>query len=198
MSGAEGKGLRGLYLQSEVDVDVLEKAIENAVAKGAPDAFPGLMAAPFDLVFRKFTMRAGMLAWPLFGLGCFVQARADVVMLALVDMKKVVDDAGMNHLDNFVQSVEHKSIHEYKPAMIILQPGEVAWVPPGWAPIPTCCRVDICSCTVFPWVPRTFQSDMGDDLWEVTRSSYATFLRKQEEKKPWKLLAPLMANHGIK
>ena len=175
----ENKSLRGLYAQ--LDCDEFDASTLEMQAELKPDVSVCKMK-PFALGFRKATCRHGAHAWPLPGMGSWVWAPHQPVMVLIVKIQELVS-SGMLHLDQLPDSMDNKE----KKIVAHLERDQVLWVPWGFVAMPVGFE-EINMMRVLPWPSSKLRDELPADVADIIWQACSGFARKNAEKVPWKEL----------
>lgn len=187
MAQPENKSVRGMYKQVVVQEDAFKDAVAEIKEEvHRPDARQlETVFAPSVLFFKKYTLRFSSAAWPLPGLGCFVQPLSNEVGCVLVPIKEVQVETGMLHLDMLVQTLEKTPATLRSCQCVMMKVGDLLWVPHGTIVLPCTDDAKGATIAVWPWVATASIFTMDADDLDLIRQCSLSYVKKNADKEPF-------------
>lgn len=180
---------KGLY--SQVGDHPNDQALIDKLSDEYAPVKLGVEFSPFAVGCRKYTMRHGAQAWPMAGVGAFVESTSAPLYIGVVSLSQLMLSTGMLHMERIAQSMEHKGAKNLEVTKIMLKPGDMAWIPFGMIAMPTG-NMDVNTFRIIPWPAPKMYDTMADPLKDLVRQGVLGFAKKNSEKNPWQRMLPAM------
>lgn len=183
LSLLESKAMRGLYSQAKGE-DIAAEMDKLPQEEYKAHKNTGIAWAPFALAFRKHTLRFGPQSWPLTGMGAFAVAKSSPVMVALLDIKPLMQKGAFVHMDHVPTALQQKSLKDTKWQMVKIMPSQALWIPFGCIALPAA-EDEIACVRVFPWPSEMLKAGITDEEWELITTACLSFARRNSQRAPW-------------